>query len=218
MFVLGVKDTIDKSKLTVLPPVKQKNKTRTMDVLYDGAPMIFKTPRLKINKETGELYFNIKNKPGFVDFLASIEDAIVSAVSSNSQTLFNGRLFSIEGVSSRMERFWDISDGPTAFIKPAGYDTDKIVYVDAFGEKATLDDIKSNVSALVEVKELLFTNNLFKIQPTIRQIKMSRFETSVSGFEAQQPEVYENKSVENPAQEENNQPTLEEDTGDFFID
>ena len=208
MVVLSFKDQIDPTKIILEKPVKSDGKWN-INLKYSEAPLLFKTSRVRFNKESSVLMFNLQTKSSFVHFLENLEGIVINKLHENSTSLFNGRKFSLEKIQSSLNRSWDITENGNVILNTSC--KQNVVCTDMFGEKTYFENINNNVSAVLLVKNISFTKNLFEIQFEISHLKMSRFEErpldNPFGQEIQ-PVVVENST----------NPTIEDDTGDFFLE
>jgi len=212
MVVLSFKDHIDSSNINFQKPVKSEGKWN----INISPPFMFKTPRVKLNKERATLMFNLKNKALFVKFLEDFEDVIINRLHESSSELFNGRKFSLEKIKNSLKRSWDITeDGNVILNTSCRENLSKVVCTDMFGEKTDFENVDNSVSAVLTVKNISFTKNLFEIDFEISHLKMSRFEVR----QIDNPFDQEIVPVSVPVVESTN-PTIEDcaDSMDFFLE
>jgi hypothetical protein len=208
MVVLSLKDTVENDKISLSKPVKADLK-RNISVSYEGKPMMIKTPRVRLNKEDGSLSFNLKNKASFVKFLESLEDSFCDILVSQSSTLFGGRVFSCDKMRSSLNRCWDITEEGSVILKTSCNISD-IKCTDMFGDKVLFDNIQNHVSAVLHLRNIVFVKNLWEFDFVISHLKMSKFEETCNSNPFEEKQIVETNICVNP--------TLEDDTADFFLD
>lgn len=190
--VLSYKDTVDYSKIVVCNPVKE-NKEWVCNIKYEDHSLLIKTPRIKLLKELNVLTFKIKSKKDFVEFLDVIEDGIVKYISEHSKELFSGKIFSENKIKSCLQSSWDIDDSGHVYLKLSNDSSDNVVCYDIFNNKINYSEVGQNITALLHVKSVCFSKNLFTLNYSMNQLKVSKFEENKdSGF----GEVPENINVQ----------------------
>lgn len=218
------KEIITVENLQVKPPVKNENKQWVCEVLYNHSPFLIQTPRIRIIKEIGTLVFKVPSKQGFLDYLSSIEDALVKIIANNSARFFFGKKFSLVKIKDSLSPSWDIDDDGFVYLHPSNTEKDltNINCLDMLNDKISYEDIQENVSAIVNVESVIFTKKAFKVVYKINSLKMTKFVEShdMNPFKEDTDENIEEglAKVEITSPEEENAPEEENvsDSADFF--
>lgn len=195
--VLTYKDTMDYSKIIVSSPVKD-NKEWNCNIAYMEQPLLIQTPRIKFDKELNVLTFKLRTKKEFIEFLENVENGIVQYISKNSKELFSGKIFSDEKIKSCLQSSWDIDDTGYVYIKPGNVSFDDVVCYDIFNKRIEFSEVGHNITALLHVKSVSFSKNLFRVNYIMKQLKISKFEENKTlefGEEPEKQNVRENDDL-----------------------
>jgi hypothetical protein len=178
--VLSYKTPLNKELFEILPASKNESNGKwECKIIYEGQPLVFTTPRLKL-KEC-KLFFNITKKKAFLDFLESLDEIVVDNLAENTEKIFNGKVFKKEEIKSSMEPQIDIDENGTVDISTTF--NENILFFNNFGDKIEEKDTGENVSANICLDKVCFTKNLLKLQFITRSLKASRFEKNNETFD-----------------------------------
>jgi hypothetical protein len=180
--VYSYKETLDHEKISLNAPEKNTGKQWACEVSYDNSKFLIKTPRIKIDKQTGVLIFKVENKKDFIDCLESVENIICENIHKNSEKFFSGKSFSKDKIISSVSPSWDIDDSGYAYLQPSMEEKElkDIKCLDMFNNAISYKDLQENVSVILHVKSVSFVKKLFTINYKIDLIKMTKFTEKVN--------------------------------------
>lgn len=178
--VLNYKTIPDQTLLEISPAVKNPETNKwDCKIKYEDKLLTFNTPR--VNIKDGVIFFNIKKKKIFLDFLEKINETVINFLYENCEKIFKGKKFTLERLKNSLQPQIDIDENGTVSLCTT-FD-DNVKFFNTFGDQIQLHEVGQHCSAVVCVEKVTFTKDLFKLKYTVKVIKSSKFEKNNENFD-----------------------------------
>jgi hypothetical protein len=198
--VLSYKTIPDQNLVEISPAVKNPETNKwDCKIKYEDKLLTFNTP--KVNIKDGVLFFDIKKKKIFLDFLEKIDETIINYLAENCEKFFKGKKFTLERLKNSLQPQIDIDENGTVSLS-AIFD-DNVKFFNTFGDPIQPNEVGKYCSAVICVEKVTFTKDLFKLKYVIKVIKSSKFEKN-------------NENFDEPVKELPQTVELEKDPDNFF--
>jgi hypothetical protein len=196
--VLSYKTIPEQTLLEISPAVKNPETNKwDCKIKYQDKLLTFNTPR--VNIKDGVLFFDIKKKKIFLDFLEKIDQTIVNCLFDNCEKIFKGKKFTLERLKNSLQPQLDIDENGTVSLSTT-FD-DNVKFFNTFGDQINPQDIGDHCSANICVEKVIFTKDLFRIKYTIKVLKSSRIEKNNENFD--EPIKSPPENIENNGEADN---------------
>lgn len=204
--MIDYKKEFEIEKLSISEPIK-KDSVWVLDVKYEGIPLCFQTPSLRLKKSKKELSFDSGKKLSFFKFINSIEDVIIEYLHLNSEKIFRGKKFQKDRLKYSLTSSWGVCDDGIVSFQYGDCINDSVCLLSPIDEKISYDELSTHAVCIMFLDSIVFTKDKFDLKYSISHIKSKKFTTDKDYFH--EPTV---KPIEATVEPQ----VLAEDTGDFF--
>lgn len=178
--VLSYKTIPDQTLVEISPAVKNPETNKwDCKIKYEDKLFTFNTP--KVNIKDGVLFFDIKKKKIFLDFLEKIDETIINYLVENCEKIFKGKKFTLERLKNSLQPQINIDENGTVSLS-AIFD-DNVKFFNTFGDPIQPNEVGKYCSVVICVEKVTFTKDLFKLKYVIKVIKSSKFEKNNENFD-----------------------------------
>lgn len=178
--VLNYKTIPDQTLLEISPAVKNLETNKwDCKIKYEDKLFTFNTPR--VNIKDGILFFDIKKKKIFLDFLEKIDETIINYLAENCEKIFKGKKFTLERLKNSLQPQIDIDEN--GIVSLSAIFDDNVKFFNTFGDSIQPQEIGNHCSAVICVEKVTFTKDLFKLRYVLKVIKSSKFEKNNENFD-----------------------------------
>lgn len=178
--MIDYKTKLEYGNLVVEAPVKVGSKWE-MKVTYEKENLLFKTPSLLFDKTKKTISFNSEKKLVFFQFIDDIETGVIEYLCSNSQLLFNGKVFTKERLKESLVTSWDVTDDGFVSLRDDCITSDTKI-LSQFDEDITIDKLSKNVICIMLLDSVTFQKDKFNINYTITHVKSKKTINDIENF------------------------------------
>lgn len=139
-------------------------------LLYNSKELVVTTPKIKVQDNT--ILFDGNKRKQFTEFVENLESYVVEYIFQNSAKIFKGKKFTKERVKNSLVPSIYIDDSGVSYIQTSF--NENLEFYDFFLEKIPKEKIEQDVVASIQVKSVVFSKELFRIDYQLTRLKNSK--------------------------------------------
>ena len=161
---------IDVKNISVTTPEKI-NGNYTSKILYQEQQFLIQTPELEIISDK-KARFKMVNKGQFFTLLEDLEETLVENLTKNSVAFFKGKTFSEKRIRNSLRKLSEMGEDGYIYINNFSIE-ETASYIDFFKEKIDPPVFPYSADCMLSISDLIFGKLIFRINATIKNVKVS---------------------------------------------